>query len=69
MLNDIYYTAIDIGTSKVCTVVARVGPEGQLKIVGVRTAIFLNLNKLNAFIAAVIGVVIYAFGLDFLISA
>jgi cell division protein FtsA len=34
MLNDIYYTAIDIGTSKVCTVVARVGPEGQLKIVG-----------------------------------
>ena len=34
MQNDIYYTAIDIGTSKVCTVVARVGPEGELKIVG-----------------------------------
>ena len=34
MAKDIFYTAIDIGTSKVCTVVARVGPEGELNIVG-----------------------------------
>ncbi len=35
MAKDIFYTALDIGTSKVCTVVAQVGPEGELKVVGV----------------------------------
>jgi len=34
MAKDIFYTALDIGTSKVCTIVAQVGPEGDLKIVG-----------------------------------
>ncbi len=34
MAKDIFYSALDIGTSKICTVVARVGPEGDLKIVG-----------------------------------
>ena len=34
MAKDIFYTALDIGTSKIATVVAQVGPEGELKIVG-----------------------------------
>ena len=34
MAKDIFYTALDIGTSKVATVVAQVGPDGDLKIVG-----------------------------------
>ena len=34
MAKDIFYTALDIGTSKVATVVAQVGPDGELKIVG-----------------------------------
>ena len=34
MVKDIFYTAIDLGTSKVCTITAWVGPEGELKIVG-----------------------------------
>jgi len=34
MAKDIFYTAIDIGTSKICTIIAQVGPEGDLKIVG-----------------------------------
>jgi len=31
---EIYYTGIDIGSSKVCSIVARVGSEGELKILG-----------------------------------
>ena len=34
MARDIFYTALDIGTSKIATVVAQVGPDGELKIVG-----------------------------------
>ena len=34
MAKDIFYTALDIGTSKVATVLAQVGPDGELKIVG-----------------------------------
>ena len=34
MGKDLYYTAIDLGTSKVCCIVARVGAEGELKILG-----------------------------------
>ena len=34
MAKDIFYTALDIGTSKIATVVAQVGPDGELKIVG-----------------------------------
>ncbi|MBM3924800.1 MAG: cell division protein FtsA [SAR202 cluster bacterium] len=34
MAKDVFYTAIDIGTSKISTLVARVGQEGELKIVG-----------------------------------
>lgn len=34
MVKEIYYTAMDLGTSKVCSVIARVGTEGDLKILG-----------------------------------
>ena len=34
MAREIYYTGVDIGTSKVCSIVARVGSEGELKILG-----------------------------------
>ena len=34
MARDTFYTAIDIGNSKVASVVARVGTEGELKILG-----------------------------------
>ena len=34
MAKEMYYTGIDIGSSKVCSIVARVGTEGELKILG-----------------------------------
>ncbi len=34
MPNDTYYTAIDMGTTKMCTIIAKVGPEGELKVLG-----------------------------------
>ncbi len=34
MARDTFYTAVDLGNSKVATIVARVGTEGELKIVG-----------------------------------
>ena len=34
MANETFYTAIDLGTSKVATVIARIGADGELKIVG-----------------------------------
>ena len=34
MAREMFYTAIDLGTSKVCTIIARIGPEGELKILG-----------------------------------
>lgn len=34
MAKENYYTAVDLGTSKVCSLVARVGAEGDLKIIG-----------------------------------
>ena len=34
MAKEIFYTAVDIGTSKVCSIVARVGAEGELNILG-----------------------------------
>jgi cell division protein FtsA len=37
MAKDIFYTAIDLGTTKVCSIIARIGPEGELKVLGVGT--------------------------------
>ncbi len=34
MAKEIYYTAVDIGTNKVCAILARVGSEGELKVLG-----------------------------------
>ena len=34
MSKEIYYTGVDIGSSKVCSIIARVGSEGELKILG-----------------------------------
>ena len=34
MAKEIFYTAVDLGTDKICSIVARVGTEGDLKILG-----------------------------------
>ncbi len=34
MATDTYYTAIDLGTTKICTIIAKIGPEGELKVLG-----------------------------------
>jgi cell division protein FtsA len=34
LAKDTFYTAVDLGTSKICTIVSRVGSEGELKILG-----------------------------------
>ena len=34
MARDMFYTAIDLGTTKVCTIIAKIGPEGGLKVLG-----------------------------------
>ena len=34
MARDMFYTAIDLGTTKVCTIIAKIGLEGDLKVLG-----------------------------------
>ena len=34
MARDTFYTAIDLGTTKICTMIARIGPDGELKVLG-----------------------------------
>ena len=34
MARDTFYTAVDIGTDKVTSIMARVGTEGELKVLG-----------------------------------
>ena len=34
MARDTFYTAVDIGTDKVTSIMARVGSEGELKVLG-----------------------------------
>ena len=45
MAKEIFYTAVDIGTSKVCSIVARVGAEGDLKILGTGVAASQGVQK------------------------
>ncbi len=45
MAKDTFYTAIDIGNSKVASVVARVGTEGELKILGTGTVPSQGMQK------------------------
>ena len=35
MAKEIYYTGLDVGSSNVCSVIARVGTEGELKVLGI----------------------------------
>lgn len=34
MSRDVFYTAMDLGSTKVCTIIAKIGPEGELKVLG-----------------------------------
>ena len=34
MAREMFYTSIDLGTTKVCTIIAKIGPEGELKVLG-----------------------------------
>ena len=34
MARDMFYTAIDLGSTKVCTIIAKIGPEGEIKVLG-----------------------------------
>jgi cell division protein FtsA len=34
LARELYYTAVDIGSNKVCVILARVGSEGELKVLG-----------------------------------
>ena len=45
MAKEVFYTAVDIGTSKVCTIVARVGTEGELKVLGTGIAPSQGVQK------------------------
>ncbi len=45
MIRDTFYTAIDIGNSKIATIVARVGNEGELKILGSGIVPSQGMNK------------------------
>lgn len=45
MAKDIFYTGIDLGTSKVSTLVARVGAEGEPQILGLGTAPSQGMEK------------------------
>ena len=45
MARETFYTAVDIGSSKVVTVVARVGSEGELKVLGTGIAPSQGMQK------------------------
>jgi len=34
LARDMFYTAIDLGTTKICTLIAKIGEEGDLKVLG-----------------------------------
>lgn len=45
MAKELFYTAVDIGSSKVCTIIARVGTEGELKVLGTGVAPSQGMQK------------------------
>jgi cell division protein FtsA len=45
LAKEIFYTAVDIGTSKICSIVARVGAEGELKVLGTGIASSQGVQK------------------------
>ena len=60
MAKEIFYTAVDIGTNKVCAILARVGTEGELKVLGtgispsqgVQKGRIESINEVKAAVAA-----------------
>ena len=45
MAKEIFYTAVDVGSTKVCTVVAQVGTDGELKVLGTGLAPSQGVQK------------------------
>ena len=45
MASETFYAAIDLGTTKVCTIIAKVGPEGELKVLGTGIVPSQGMNK------------------------
>ncbi len=45
MAKEIFYTALDIGCNKICAILARVGSEGELKVVGTGIAPSQGVRK------------------------
>ncbi len=45
MVKELFYTAVDMGSSKVCTIIARVGTEGELKVLGTGVAPSQGIQK------------------------
>ena len=45
MMNDKLYMAIDVGTTKVCTLIARVSPDAELEVVGTGVAPSRGMKK------------------------
>ena len=45
MARDTFYTAVDIGTDKVTSIMARVGTEGELKVLGTGVVTSLGMQK------------------------
>jgi cell division protein FtsA len=45
LAKEIFYTAVDIGTNKVCTIIGQVGSEGDLKVLGTGIAPSQGVQK------------------------
>ena len=45
MARDTFYTAVDIGTDKITSIMARVGTEGELKVLGTGVVTSKGINK------------------------
>ncbi len=45
MMNDKLYMSIDVGTTKVCTLIARVSSDGELEVVGTGVAPSIGMRK------------------------
>ena len=60
MARELYYTSVDIGSNKVCAILARVGGEGELKVLGtgitpsqgVQKGRIESINEVKAAVAA-----------------
>lgn len=60
MARELYYTSVDIGSNKVCAILARVGSEGELKVLGtgitpsqgVQKGRIESINEVKAAVAA-----------------